>query len=51
MNTRRLLTLFAALIVTATQAAVFAADTASSPPRALSNVADTTLAHPPGGEV
>jgi hypothetical protein len=51
MNARRLLTLVAALIVTATQAAIFAADTASSPPRAVPNVADTTLYHPLGGEV
>jgi len=43
MNARRLLTLLAALIVTAVQTLIFAADTASSKHHAPINVADTTV--------
>jgi beta-lactam-binding protein with PASTA domain len=43
MNARRLLTLIAAVIVTAVQTLIFAADTASSTRHAAPNVAETAL--------
>ena len=51
MNARRLLTLLAALVVTAVQTLIFAADTASSAHRAAANVADTVVHHPAGSTV
>ncbi len=50
MNARRLLTLLAAVIVTAAQTLIFTVDTASSAPRAVANVADSA-AHSLGGRV